>query len=258
VKRYSSGMYVRLAFAVAAHLEPEILIVDEVLAVGDSAFQRKCVGKMHDMQRSGGTMLVVSHNMSVVTQLCTKAILLESGRVREVGDTEKAVGLYHGTQRSRQANRLELRDCARRPNPVLRALEVRDKDGVPTVAVPLGSPVSFRIELEMDRPLSNLQIGLGIDRLCGERVLSLLSPASRDSLGELSGGCEVVCNVPILPIAPGDYSVTVSVSRGSELIDRVDEALCFSVMDGDPFEEGRGFHRGYCLASSIWTAKSNA
>jgi lipopolysaccharide transport system ATP-binding protein len=94
VKRYSSGMYVRLAFAVAAHLEPEILIVDEVLAVGDMTFQKKCLGKMNDVSRHGRTILFVSHNMLAVKSLCTRAILLEQGRVRLDGDVDEVVDLY--------------------------------------------------------------------------------------------------------------------------------------------------------------------
>ena len=93
VKRYSSGMYVRLAFAVAAHLEPEILIVDEVLAVGDSSFQKKCLGKMEDVAGEGRTVLFVSHNMETVLRLCNRCILLENGRLKENGLTDAVVGL---------------------------------------------------------------------------------------------------------------------------------------------------------------------
>ena len=94
VKRYSSGMYVRLAFAVAAHLEPEILIVDEVLAVGDAQFQKKCLGKMEDVAKQGRTILFVSHNMAAVSQLCSTVILLESGRIATRGAARQVVGDY--------------------------------------------------------------------------------------------------------------------------------------------------------------------
>jgi lipopolysaccharide transport system ATP-binding protein len=94
VKRYSSGMYVRLAFAVAAHLEPEILLVDEVLAVGDAAFQKKCLGKMGDVAKGGRTVLFVSHNMAAVAQLCQKAVWLEGGRIRQIDSSEKVVKDY--------------------------------------------------------------------------------------------------------------------------------------------------------------------
>ncbi|MGZ9189981.1 MAG: ABC transporter ATP-binding protein, partial [Nitrospira sp.] len=100
VKRYSSGMYVRLAFAVAAHLEPEILIVDEVLAVGDASFQQKCLGKMEEVSRSGRTVLIVSHNMTVIEGLCERAILLEKGRVAKVGKTHTVVEGYADAIRS--------------------------------------------------------------------------------------------------------------------------------------------------------------
>ncbi len=96
VKRYSSGMYVRLAFAVAAHLEPEILIVDEVLAVGDAQFQKKCLGKMQDVSRGGRTVLFVSHNMAVVNKLCHRAVYLTHGQVTQIGETSKVVDAYVG------------------------------------------------------------------------------------------------------------------------------------------------------------------
>ena len=101
VKRYSSGMYVRLAFAVAAHLEPEILIVDEVLAVGDAEFQRKCLGKMHDVAGEGRTVLFVSHNLSTITTLCPRGILLDKGVVRSDGKMDSVIGLYSAMQRQR-------------------------------------------------------------------------------------------------------------------------------------------------------------
>jgi lipopolysaccharide transport system ATP-binding protein len=96
VKRYSSGMYVRLAFAVAAHLNPEILVIDEVLAVGDAEFQRKCLGKMQDVARAGRTILFVSHNMAAVRKLCTRGVVLQAGRAVFIGDVEGAVGFYAG------------------------------------------------------------------------------------------------------------------------------------------------------------------
>src|SRR5438477_3907488 len=94
VKRYSSGMYVRLAFAVAAHLEPEILIVDEVLAVGDAEFQKKCLGKMQDVSKGGRTVLFVSHNMDTVSRLCSSAILMKNGALKSIGATHKVVSEY--------------------------------------------------------------------------------------------------------------------------------------------------------------------
>ena len=100
VKRYSSGMYVRLAFAVAAHLEPEILIVDEVLAVGDASFQQKCLGKMEEVSRSGRTVLIVSHNMGIIEGLCERAILLEKGRDAKIGKTQTVVEGYADAIRS--------------------------------------------------------------------------------------------------------------------------------------------------------------
>lgn len=103
VKHYSSGMYIRLAFAVAAHLDPEILIVDEVLAVGDARFQKKCLGKMDDVTQSGRTVLFVTHGLSMVTQLCRRAILFNGGRITKMGSADEVVNHYEGMVRSSQA-----------------------------------------------------------------------------------------------------------------------------------------------------------
>lgn len=128
VKRYSSGMYVRLAFAVAAHLEPDVLMVDEVLAVGDAEFQKKCLGKMHDVSRGGRTVLFVSHNMAAVQALCTRAIWLDGGRVAAIGDTTEVMARYlQGAQTVDRGlaatvqlgGRLELRALTLTPNPII-------------------------------------------------------------------------------------------------------------------------------------------
>jgi lipopolysaccharide transport system ATP-binding protein len=116
VKRYSSGMYVRLAFAVAAHLDPEILVIDEVLAVGDAAFQKKCLGKMHHVASHGRTVLFVSHNMGAVQTLCMKAVMLEDGRVAAVGDTRNVLARY--LQRGGEDSDTWTRDPNAGPAPV--------------------------------------------------------------------------------------------------------------------------------------------
>src|SRR5262249_39377371 len=114
IKRYSSGMYVRLAFAVAAHLEPDILVVDEVLAVGDSEFQKKCLGKMDDVaRREGRTVLLVSHNMGVITALCPNTIWLHEGAIRDRGDSRKVVGEYLAKRMRSQEQVLDLQSVVR-------------------------------------------------------------------------------------------------------------------------------------------------
>ena len=154
VKHYSSGMYLRLAFAVAAHLEPEILLVDEVLAVGDARFQRKCLDKMQDVGQQGRTVLFVSHNMPAITRLCERTILLDEGRVLEDGPSPQVVGAYLSSGLGTTAAR-EWPDRARSPgNDVvrLRAVRVRTEDGRTVNATDIRRPVGLEMEYEVLQP----------------------------------------------------------------------------------------------------------
>lgn len=154
VKRYSSGMYVRLAFAVAAHLEPEILLVDEVLAVGDSSFQRKCLNKMQDVGQQGRTVFFVSHNMPAVTRLCERAILLDEGRVLHDGPSHQVVGAYLSSGLGTTAAR-EWPDPAKAPASEairLRAVRVRNDAGAISEAVDIRRPVGIEMEYEVLKP----------------------------------------------------------------------------------------------------------
>jgi lipopolysaccharide transport system ATP-binding protein len=151
VKRYSSGMYVRLAFAVAAHLEPEILIIDEVLAVGDAGFQKKCLTKMQDIGRQGRTVLFVSHNLPAVTRLCGRAILLDQGKVVQDGPSNQVVGIYMNPILSTTAAR-EWTDATTAPHGEvarLRAVRLRTEDGEIAEAVDIRRPVAIEIEYEV-------------------------------------------------------------------------------------------------------------
>ena len=154
VKRYSSGMKVRLAFAVAAHLEPEILLIDEVLAVGDATFQKKCLNKMQDVSQEGRTVLFVSHNMSAITRLCERAILLDKGHVIEDGPAQKVVSVYltsgSGSSAMREwhdPDKAPCGDVAR-----LRAVRVRNKNGQITESVDICQPVCIEMEYEVLKP----------------------------------------------------------------------------------------------------------
>ncbi|HJT34356.1 MAG TPA: ABC transporter ATP-binding protein [Pirellulales bacterium] len=155
VKRYSSGMLVRLAFAVAAHLDPEILIIDEVLAVGDAGFQKKCLGKMHDVSRGGRTVLFVSHNMAAVRALCSRAILLAHGRLERQGDVPDVVGSYHAAFEEPDANAMSW-DYSEAPgNSALRLLRLRVSPLTGDV-LDLESGVSIELSILCRRPLPNL------------------------------------------------------------------------------------------------------
>jgi lipopolysaccharide transport system ATP-binding protein len=249
VKRYSSGMYVRLAFAVAAYLEPEILIVDEVLAVGDMAFQRKCMGRMREVGRTGCTVLFVSHNMAAVESLCSRAILLEEGRVVQDGEVSDLIDEYRRrTMASQASGGAPFRGKGR----MLRSATLLDTDGKPTNFIPLGGQFHLRIGLETPEPIGYPTLGLGIDDANGQRMLTVHTPQSRIAVERLEGSCAVDCRIAEFPLAPGDYWVKVALSAGGKEIDSEERALHFTVVDGEMFGEGAGFRRGICIAPSTW------
>ncbi|UNC93640.1 ABC transporter ATP-binding protein [Candidatus Contubernalis alkaliaceticus] len=161
VKRYSSGMHVRLAFSVASHLEPEILIVDEVLAVGDAQFQKKCLGKMEDVGKEGRTVLFVSHNMSLIKQLCSRAVLLEKGKVKGIGDTESTVLSYLSDYVSHGA----VVDMTQFQNTFGSEIEVESIEILNPVenffAVWWDEPVKLRINFKSHKKLSNVSVSFG-------------------------------------------------------------------------------------------------
>jgi lipopolysaccharide transport system ATP-binding protein len=163
VKHYSSGMYTRLAFAVAAHLEPEILIIDEVLSVGDLAFQKKCFGKMSDVAGQGRTVLFVSHNMEAVRKICNQAILLEQGEIVSAGKTESVIARYIEEEASGQSvYTIPPPSDEENPPGYAYKLRVEDGKGRPSSAIPVGSPWQVRIYFKINRRVEHFLIALGL------------------------------------------------------------------------------------------------
>jgi lipopolysaccharide transport system ATP-binding protein len=243
VKRYSSGMYVRLAFAVAAHLEPEILIVDEVLAVGDAQFQKKCLGKMETVsRREGRTVLLVSHQMQAIQALCTRVLFLEAGRIAYMGTPEEAVSRYISTPGgATQDSVIDLREAPRSAGRerVIISAWVENSRGEPVSSVLMGS--SLRICYSYKHTiLRNPAFGFGVENAYGQRLFSLnnhLSPGGDVS----STGHEVaVFEIAELQLLPGSYYVSLSVVEdGQTWIDYVERAFSFSVVAADVFGTGR-------------------
>jgi len=258
VKRYSSGMYVRLAFAVAAHLEPEILIVDEVLAVGDMAFQRKCMGRMREVGRGGRTVLFVSHSMPAVESLCDRAILMDGGRIAHDGPVAEAVDAYRrrvlGASQSGGPSPFNRDDPARRAR-VFRGATLLDAAGAPTPFLPLGGAFRLRLDLDVPGVVESPTIGVGVDDSLGQRALTLHTPLSDAAPAALSGRCAVACRVDPFPLAPGDYALKLTFAAGGGQVDEVERALHFTVINGEAFGEGRGHTRGACVAPSRWSVE---
>ena len=172
VKRYSSGMYVRLAFAVAAHLEPDILVVDEVLAVGDAEFQRKCLGKMEEVsRREGRTILVVSHNMGVVTSLCGKALWIHQGSIHDSGSSETVVGRYLA-QAAPSQDRLIRLDHIPREHGVDDRLRFECLEWLTSLPLQHGEPVRVRVHFDILAPVPGVSIVVGFNSSAGTRLLT--------------------------------------------------------------------------------------
>jgi len=248
-KRYSSGMQVRLAFAVAAHLEPEILIIDEVLAVGDAEFQKKCLGKMQDVAEGGRTVLFVSHNMAAVESLCRRAIEIRRGQCAY--DGTPATTISHYRHEAFEAASVSMPALLASSNYIENAVLV-DENQDPTNYVTLGGKFCLRLTLQTSKQLSNPKIGVGIDSITGQRMLTLHTPASHNSLSGLCENAHVYCNIEQFPLAPGEYSLKIAISEGGQQLEAIDGIVPFTVADGEIFGEGRGFHQGTCIAPSQW------
>ncbi len=243
VKRYSSGMYVRLAFAVAAHLEPEILIVDEVLAVGDVAFQKKCLGKMQDVATGGRTVLFVSHQMVTMQNLCQTAILLVQGRVAQVGPVAEVVRHYLTEAAQLSEVTLDHRTDRQGTGAVRFAgIAYKDSNDQPVRSLTCGAPATIELTLHTraTRPLRNVRVALGIDNDAAQRVLVLSSHLAGQDFAEVpSGIVRVHVRIPSLSLTPGSYGFTLYCSVNGEVADWVKNAGSFDVEQGDFYGSGQ-------------------
>ena len=244
VKRYSSGMYVRLAFAVAAHLEPEILIVDEVLAVGDIAFQKKCMGKMKDVSTNEGrTILFVSHNMAAIQNICDKCIYMKNGTLVDFNTTELVIPKY---LMSSQANStIVLADRKDRiGNGAVRFQSIVYKDGAGNIVTnaQCGSPLNIELSLLANSKfdLSYLNISLGIDDDNGQRIAQLNNSNTNQIFEKFNEGNFVVnIFIPILPLKGSTYTIAIFASVNGEVADWIQEATTLEVESGDFFNTGK-------------------
>ncbi len=209
VKRYSSGMYVRLAFAVAAHLEPEILIVDEVLAVGDAAFQKKCLGKMEDVsKKEGRTILFVSHNLQAIGNLCSRIILIESGTVKENTQTEQGIRVYLNSLRNfKNYTNANLRDRLKRASGDARFISVivENAKNEEQWNFKVGETIRIKAEYKVFNPIASLGIYIALrSNMTGEVLTNCKHIVSENALPVDKMG-EVTVEIPQPNIRPGDY-----------------------------------------------------
>jgi lipopolysaccharide transport system ATP-binding protein len=243
VKRYSSGMYVRLAFAVAAHMEPEILLVDEVLAVGDLNFQKKCLGKINDVGQSGRTVLIVSHNMASILGLCQKVILLDRGRLEFEGNCEQGVRKYINQHSASEVAGSDLLNSAqRRPGskPILKSVRLLNGAGEATNQVLCGESVAIELEVNPECSADNLHYAIGIDDSHGSRLMTTSTYHTTYGENGLGRSARVICRLNSLPLVPGRYALTLYAGPMYSLgTDFIEQATWFDIIEADFYGNGR-------------------
>jgi lipopolysaccharide transport system ATP-binding protein len=261
VKHYSSGMYLRLAFAVAAYLEPEILLVDELLAVGDAEFQKKCLGRMSDVAKQGRTVLFVSHNMGAIKALCTKGILLESGRETLHGDVEECVRRYAESARSATiSTSVSLVDRRRRyASDLIRFTELTllDGSGVPSGTFRYGTSMTVRVRFRASQRL-RVAVEVFLKGTNGQRIAAFGSAKFHGVWVQAVPDQEIAIEmrVPRLPLAGGRYALDVVLAIPHQWLDCIEDACFFDVEESDPGGTGYGYvqSEGFVYIEHAWAS----
>ncbi|WP_347257672.1 ABC transporter ATP-binding protein [Methylocaldum sp.] len=264
VKHYSSGMYMRLAFAVAAHLDPDILLMDEVLAVGDLAFQKKCLQRVENLASEGRTIVFVSHSMGDIARFCDQVIWMDQGRIRYAGDVITGLAMYQ--QELAPQRSADLGDRADRAGTGLARLtrfQVLDKNRVPVSSVKTGDEIylafDYRFEEAQSRPVKDVFVNVVVENDKRQRLFGLPSEVLSVDLTNLSSDGTFVCRVKRLPLVPGTYYLTAALLIDRQLVDKVLDVTTLTVLEGDYY----GTHRlplrsfGEICVDFTWTLLDN-
>ena len=266
VKRYSSGMYVRLAFAVAAHLEPEILIVDEVLAVGDAQFQKKAIGKMKDVSKGQGrTVLFVSHNMASIENLCNSCALMHQGKIEMLGKTPEVVSRYLSLNTS--DGNIPLSKAPREEGSgqlVFSACEILNAKKQSTHTILCGERFQIKgvIQVVQRTVAPSLHISLAISNKDGLRLMHLSTDeglSDNVAISQKNQQVRFCCDIPGLNLPRGEYYITLFVSDGRTVFDHVVRGVKINIEDGDFFGNGKvkPSNLGLVLQKSTWSVETS-
>lgn len=230
VKRYSSGMYVRLGFAIAAHLEPEILIVDEVLAVGDAEFQKKSLGKMRDVSESGRTIIFVSHNLTAVQALCNKAFYFEKGQLLEQGDTTQIVSTYLSrvSKKNMEQNWFDISEAPGNDRVRIKRIQLVPDFQEELAHIDIRTPMQLEFEFWNLMEFANLNLSMHLYSFTGECIFNIGTQSAGFSKGLISGTCEI----PGHFLNDGSYIISMMIVKDtSEVLYNMEEAITFDVED---------------------------
>lgn len=261
VKRYSSGMIVRLGFAVAAHLDPEILIVDEVLAVGDAEFQDKCIGKMKDISGQGRTVLFVSHNMASMKSLCKKGFLMEKGRLKSRGEMGEIIEEYLASE-TKSTDSGEIPENASTINTGIakfKKIQLLNANGEPISKVSYQSPIRIDLILESKQAYSDVIIDIRINTRDGIEIVHVMNKYGNDNKSPLKEGiCDISCVIKN-QLQPGNYSITIGVHESNGLsldyVENITEFKVLNIGEGDHSGFIYDFNLGYVHFDSKWEIK---
>jgi lipopolysaccharide transport system ATP-binding protein len=264
VKHYSSGMYLRLAFSVAAHLGGEILLVDEVLAVGDVAFQQKCLGKMKDVSRGGRTVLFISHNMAAVATLCSRAMVLGGGRTTFDGPAGEAVRFYLEDNLADSTTAWDLGGVPRQMDDLAALVHLDKVSAVMarTEGFRFGEPLRLRVEFSASATMDGLACTVGLDDLRGARLVTFDSDRQAVPIAAVAGGRYTIdVSVPPFGLLPGKYLLSVTLYSGGQCHDGVNQFGAVSVVPldehGEEYVDARA-DRGPIVVPSTWRVSESS
>jgi len=260
VKHYSSGMYVRLAFAIAAHLQTEILIADEVLAVGDAAFQKKCLRKMSDVSREGRTVLFVSHHIATVESLCRVGIVLDRGRMVFAGPSKEAACYYYdslSTSANPDGHVFDLTDAPERKSNIgklLKRIELYTDDDQPLMnGLRIGERLRLKIHFDLPSSTTSYDIGIGFNNAFGQRVFTAHSCFEPDRCEIPRQGRQVfVCDIPEFTMTPGTYNMRMWLDISNVEADLIDDCARVTVLGSDYYGTGRVPWNGVMVLQHRW------
>jgi lipopolysaccharide transport system ATP-binding protein len=261
LKYYSSGMQMRLAFAVAAHLEPEILFIDEVLAVGDAAFQRKCLGKMGDISKQGRTIVFVSHNINAISVLCRSAILLEKGRVAFQSDKVQEV-LRRYVSPAISAHTINLSNHPNRTSStvVFEEISITDQDRGATHCVQPGATLVIHLKVRPPSLLRNPRVSIGVTNYRGERVFAIGTHIGGDAIPVIEGPSTIRVRFTVPPLVPGEYTLDIGFcDRAGTILDEIYGGGSLEILKDDYLSmiDQHSPHTGHVMVRSEWTCEQN-